>query len=72
MYILPFVHMVQRILSGNTLKKLFHLDLRKSHLLNTPLYPDGFVDTTPTQDSAMSAEQLELYFAEIQSRKEKL
>ena len=33
--------------------------------------PDGFVDTTPTQDSAMSAEQLELYFAEIQSHKEK-
>ena len=33
--------------------------------------PDGFIDTTPTHDSAMSAEQLELYFAEIQSHKEK-
>ena len=29
--------------------------------------PKGFIDTTPTQDSAMSAEQVELYFDEIQS-----
>jgi histidinol-phosphatase (PHP family) len=33
--------------------------------------PDGFIDTTPTQDSAMSFEQLQAYFAEIQIYKEK-
>ncbi|WP_338472076.1 histidinol-phosphatase HisJ [Niallia sp. XMNu-256] len=33
--------------------------------------PDGFIDTTPTQDSAMSANQLDLYFEEIRALKEK-
>ena len=33
--------------------------------------PDGFVDTTPTQDSAMIADMLDLYFENIQIQKEK-
>lgn len=33
--------------------------------------PDGFVDTTPTQDSAMCADMLDLYFENIQIQKEK-
>ncbi|WP_428911306.1 histidinol-phosphatase HisJ [Niallia sp. Krafla_26] len=33
--------------------------------------PEGFIDTTPTKDSAITHDQLDLYFEEIQRHKEK-